>query len=125
MAKKSKLSKDAFDWVKPTTQETQPAPPARIKTTEDAPPKAGGPALKRGRIIFVRYKKRSGEIVAILEMPMEQQAMVTNPFINVPAEDEVEGFTLVGAMLDKELIDIHTKYQVDTSGKAPKLVPKR
>lgn len=130
MAKKSKLSKDAFDWVKNTSPEAEGSPPPEVK--EEAAPsevKREAKALRgittKERTIFVKHKKRGGEIMSIAETIAGQDEITAHPFFNVPADEDVKEFNLADDLLAKELIEIHTKYKVDTAGKAPKLVLKR
>jgi len=122
MTKKPKLSKDAFEWVKPTTPETKPAAPAETKKTSAPLKRSGRAPAKKERKILVKYKKRNGAIAAILEISEEQPGIMANPFIIVPEDDGMEEFVLPGELLNKELIEIHANYKVDTAGKAPKLV---
>ncbi len=130
MAKKSKLSKDAFDWVKNTSPEAEVSSPPKVKeevlsSEVKKEVKALRGITKKERTIFVKHKKRGGEIVSIAETIAGQDESTTQPFFNVPADEDVKEFNLADDLLAKALIEIHTKYKVDTAGKAPKLVLKR
>jgi hypothetical protein len=124
MAKKPKLSKDAFDWVKSTSRETGKPAADRPSQSEPSPRESRAPRPRKGRKVFVRHKKRGGEIVAILEMPPEHARSDESPFINVPGEDDVCGFVLNDDLAEIDLVEIHEKFKVDLSSKTPRLVPR-
>lgn len=123
MAKKDKrLSKDAFDWVQDTSGKSEEDKTA----SKERPAKSTGATKETGtrkaRKVFVRYIKKSGQIMAVQEMSEALTGDITNPWAEVPKEQQVETFELSGNLKEKGLLDIHTNYRVDTGGKKPKLV---
>jgi|GEM_PF-5692980 len=123
MAKKEKrLSKDAFDWVQDTSGESREEKPAGKKKSAASAKPAGKTGSRKSRQVYVRYVKESGQIVAVQEMSEALTGDITNPWAEVPTEQQVETFPLTGDLKEKRLLEIHTNYQVDTGGKKPKLI---
>jgi hypothetical protein len=140
MAKKTRLSKDAFDWVKDTSKEAE-EDTSKEKEKEKTPkkkkpaatkPKAKKPAEKKGdesqagvtgRTVLIRYQKNGG-IVAIAEIGKEEANTETS-YLDAPGGEKAVVFNLDGNLAGLRLIEIHNRYQVDVSGKKPKLVLKK
>lgn len=140
MAKKARLSKDAFDWVKDTTKEAaedtsieNEKERKQKKKKPDAPKTKTRESVKKkndkqqasvpGRTVLIRYQK-SGEIVAIAEIDKEEAAAEETLYLDVPGGEQADVFNLEGGLAKLRLIEIHNRYQVDTSGRKPKLVAK-
>jgi hypothetical protein len=136
MAKKARLSKDAFDWVKDTTkeaaedrskadeQEKKKPAATKMKTRESAKKKSNKQQVSvPGRTVLIRYQK-SGEIVAIAEIDKEEAAAEETLYLDIPGGEQAEVFNLEKGLAKLRLIEIHNRYQVDTSGRKPKLVAK-
>jgi len=138
MAKKTRLSKDAFDWVKDTSKEAEEETSKEKKEEKKqekkkavaAKPKAREPVKKKnnelqtvasGRTVLIRYQK-SGEIVAIAEIGKEEAASAETSYLDAPRGEKADVFILEGSLARLRLIEIHNHYRVDTSGKKPKLV---
>lgn len=134
--KKSRLSKDAFDWVKDTSQpasETGRKPPdepaAAPKKQRAAPPKkksaakakapdpapAAKPPGKKasGKRLFVRYAA-NGMIISLAEAD-------TNPFRHLRSGEQAGEIALPGELAGKPLAELHANYHVDTAGKPLRL----
>lgn len=141
MAKKTRLSKDAFDWVKDTSKEAEEETSKEKKEEKKqekkkpvaAKPKAREPVKKKsdesqastsGRTVLIRYQK-NGEIVAIAEIGKEEAASAEPSYLDTPGGEKVDIFTLEGSLAKLRLIEIHNRYRVDTSGKKIMLVLKK
>lgn len=138
--KKSRISKDAFDWIKDTTEESakreeeqaraqpkeKPTPGKRKekKTTkarsEPARKKATG---KEKKVVFIKFGK-DGTIIAMAEFRKVGSEKRKQPFLRVSPEERVAEFELSGELADKRMVDVHSHYKVDLSGKKPHLVRK-
>lgn len=140
MAKKTRLSKDAFDWVKDTSKEAEEDTSKEQKEEKKqekkkpaaAKPKTKKPAKKKsdrsqssvsGRTVLIRYQK-NGEIVAIVEIDKEDAAAETS-YLDASGGEKADVFNLEGSLAKLRLIEIHNRYSVDTSGKKSKLVLKK
>ena len=132
MNRKSPLSKDAFDWIQDTTKaageknetETKSVKPAKHTVPEIQKP----PAIKKMpgesvRFVFVRYKD-NGNIVGMVEVIKGEKKPDIHPYLNVPADEKVAGFSLTGELAAMPLIEIHNNYKVITTGAKPRLTPK-
>lgn len=141
MAKKTRLSKDAFDWVKDTSKEAE-EDTSKEKEKEKAPekkkpasakPMAKEPAKKKndksqasvaGRTVLIRYQK-DGEIVAIAEIDKDEAAAEGTASLDAPGGEKSGVFSLEGSLAKLRLIEIHNRYRVDASEKKQKLVLKK
>ena len=141
MAEKSRLRKDAFDWIQDTAkgqEERTPAASSIEESTQAEAPKveaAGGGHTtetlaeqtgvqsQRKRSIFVKYRNDNGAVMSIREtLPNRQLTGLL--WSSVPNDMEVAEFVLVGELLDKRIIEIHHQYKVTKSGSRTQLTPK-
>jgi len=125
MTKKSKLNKDAFDWVKDTSEETEPSPAPKSRELEESKKQPESFSIIPERRLFIKYKKRSGEILSISEITKGRDKIAGHPFVNVSDHENVEEIVLNEGQAGKALNEIYAQYKVDTAGKAPKLILKR
>jgi hypothetical protein len=122
MAKKKRLSDDAFSWV----QNTETANKSKSAKRTPAQPIKSRSAAKSGskRIILVEYDQNDGAIVATHEILSTSEEVANDPGGGVSEGETTARVALIGELLDKQLIDIHRNYKVVISRKKPKLVPK-
>jgi hypothetical protein len=136
MAKKTRLSKDAFDWVKDTSKEAEEDTSKEKKQKKKKPvaakPNARKPKKKKndesqlsatGKTVLIRYQK-SGEIIAIAEIGKEEAVAVETSYLDASGAEKADVFNLEDSLAKLRLIEIHNRYCVDTSEKRPKLVLK-
>lgn len=143
MAKKSRLSKDAFDWVKDTSGEAseETSPPEKTKApkkakkstaskTSASKPKKPSPAEKpevkdtAARTVFIRYKT-GGDILMVAEIVKEGYKAGEHPFGKLAKNEKAAEFKLTGELAKLNLGTIQRRYRVEASGTAPKLVLKK
>jgi hypothetical protein len=137
MAKKKRLKGDPFGWVEGTTQSSGPSaadeqtPPPKSRkrrgtaTSEAAASSQAAVSRETERTIYVKYKKDTGEIIAIQELMNRPKEIKTLPWLEIPEDMDARPFDLTGELLDKPIIDIHNNYRVSKSGASVRLVPKR
>lgn len=135
--KKPRLSKDAFDWVKDTSQpasETGPKPPdepvaappkkhaASPKKKNAAKAKTPAPASKpqikksSGKRLFVRYAG-NGMIISLAEAGKGGK----NPFRHLRSGEQTGEIELTAELTGKALAELHEQYHLDTTGKTTRL----
>ncbi len=137
MAKKSRLDKDAFDWVQDTSETADSGGKEKKQTATQRPRKR--PPLSRAsmlsksnlittssessaqRSVFVRYDNSSGEIISLTEITKGQGASEDHLQMFVPGGQTVKEISLTGNLASMLLLDIHLNYQVQNSQLVSKL----
>jgi hypothetical protein len=141
MARKSRLSENAFDGVKEALGSTAKGiskSPAKKKTAtskkrastikktsqEKSKPKKRNIAKGEDRrVIFVKYNKKDGRIIESTETTTSENKKTGNqPFLEVSKNEGVEEIILNDDLSNIDLIDIHLQYEVSKRGKMVHLV---
>jgi len=141
MVERRRLREDAFAWVRDTTRGQAKSPPApgpvaaeplsaettvEASAVEDATAGSedqSGVAHPGERSIFVKYRKDTGDIVAIREVLPTRQ-LTSLPWASIPDDMAVAAFVLGGDLLDKRIIEIHHQYKVTRAGSSTQLTAK-
>ncbi len=111
--------------VKKTANKTEKAPSPPMTAAgakKEARPRPSLVKAKSERILYVKFKKRSGEIVAMQEFFLDREPGM--PWTSVPEDQDTAEILLAGEQAKMKLIDIHENYKVTKSGKTAKLVRK-
>ena len=103
---------------KPTSQFPPKKPTIENKTQQVVS------SVKQQRTIFIKYKKRSGEIVAIQEILQEREKIGGVPWSKIPGNMDAKPFDLTGELIDKPIIEIHKDYKIKKSGRGVELTHK-
>ncbi|NIV03800.1 hypothetical protein GWN26_07505 [Candidatus Saccharibacteria bacterium] len=131
--KKKRLSKDAFDWVEDTSGKEEEASAKAGEKAEKSQQRKSKPAKTektaaeseagQQKTLFVKYLKEDGSIVATQEVQTTKDKSGIQPWSEIPENMAVTAISLTGQFAGKTLLEIHTQYRVEVSGKKPKLVP--
>jgi len=126
MSKKSRISKDAFGWVKDTSKEEEVAQPEKEEISKLAKEPIGAQAkMAQERKIYVRYNSKSGDIVSMAEIVKGSPPPAGHPYANLPPGETVNEFTLAGDLQNEKLIDIHQNFKVDPTRSELIPIPKQ
>lgn len=82
-------------------------------------------SVKKPRTIFIKYKKRSGEIVAIQEILQKRENFCGVPWSEIPGNMDAKPFDLTGELANKPIIEIHRDYKIKKSGSRLELTRNR
>ena len=82
-------------------------------------------SIKKPRTIFIKYKKRSGGIVAIQEILQKRENFRGLPWLEIPGNMDAKPFDLTGELINKPIIEIHRNYKIKKSGRRLELTRKR
>ncbi len=104
---------------KPTSQL-----PLKKTTMENKTQQVASSVKKKQRTIFIKYKKRSGEIVAIQEILQESEKSGGVPWSEIPDDMDAKPFDLNGELANKQIIEIHKDYKIKKSGRGVELTRK-
>lgn len=121
MSKKSRLHKDAFDWVKHTSAEKDTAsdtetPAEPMDTAPEKSPRPNSGSLPDRRV-YVKYRLDDGSIISIVEASTDR-----HPFVRVGSDEAVFSCRLSGDSETQSLVTIHRAHRVKTTGRTPSLM---
>lgn len=124
MKRKSRVKKDAFDWVDGSTEKqaatAQKNPPTlskRVSSSKDPKTQAASVEITaqtatndKQRSIFVAFIENGGEIIATQELFDVDITDISWP--GLPDNMNSAAFELTGELESKKIIDIHKGYNV-------------